>query len=296
LHRERELAEVTLRSIGDAVITTDPQLQITSLNPIAEAMTGWTGSEARGRSIEEIFQLFDALTGQPVTNPLREAIEHNAIMDLAGKTLLRHRYGFDTPVEDSSAPIHDNAGNVIGGVLVFHDISENRALALRMIHLTQHDTLTGLPNRNRLHGHISQALETARRRHHRAAVLYIDIDNFKQVNEVYGYAAGDSALRAVAMQLQKYLPAEDLLSRYGGDEFVALLPHLDQAGDVSSLCRTLIEKAEQTRVEGLPDLALRLSIGVSFFPDDAIEPEELLQHAETAVMAVKALGSEGFRF
>ena len=296
LHRERELAEVTLRSIGDAVITTDTQLRITSLNPIAEAMTGWTGSDALGKSIEEIFQLFDALTEEPVANPLRAAIERNIIVDLTGKTLLRHRHGFDTPVEDSSAPIHDHAGNVIGGVLVFHDISENRSLALKMIHLTQHDTLTGLPNRSRLHGHIGQALATARRRHQRAALLYIDIDNFKQINELYGYIAGDRALRAVASQLQKELPAHDLLSRYGGDEFVALLPHLDQAGDVSSLCRDLIEKCEQTRVEGLPDLALRLSIGVSFFPDDAIEPEALLQHAETAMMAVKALGPQGFRF
>ena len=296
LHQERELAEVTLRSIGDAVITTDPQLLITSLNPIAEAMTGWTGSEAQGKPIEQIFQLFDALTEQPVGNPLRAAIERNTIVDLTGKTLLRHRHGFDTPVEDSSAPIHDNAGNVIGGVLVFHDISENRSLALKMIHLTQHDTLTGLPNRSRLHGHIGQALDIARRRQQRAALLYIDIDNFKQINELYGYAAGDRALRAMALQLQEHLPADDLLSRYGGDEFVALLPHLDQAEDVAGLCRSLIEQGEQIRIDGLPDLLLRLSIGVSFFPDDALEPDELLQHAETAMMSVKTHAAQGFRF
>ena len=296
LHRERELAEVTLRSIGDAVITTDPQLRITSLNPIAEAMTGWTSSEAQGRLIEDIFQLFDAQHIQPVANPLRAAIEHNTIVDLVGRTLLRHRHGFDTPVEDSSAPIHDHAGNVIGGVLVFHDVSETRALALKMIHLTQHDTLTGLPNRSQLHGHIEQALATATRRQQRAALLYIDIDNFKQVNELYSQADGDRVLRALVTQIRRCLPGDELMSRYGGDEFVVVLPHLEGVGEAASLCQTLINHCEQTRVDGLLELALRVSIGISVFPDDATTPENLLQCAETALVAAKAQGQHGYRF
>ncbi|MEO9080056.1 MAG: PAS domain S-box protein, partial [Rhodanobacter sp.] len=256
LHRERELAEVTLRSIGDAVITTDPQLLITSLNPIAEAMTGWSSDEAQGHPIEEVFQLFDASNGQSVVNPLRTAIEGNTIVDLVGKILLRHRHGFDTPVEDSSAPIHDHAGNVIGGVLVFHDVSETRSLALKMIHLTQHDTLTGLPNRSQLHNHISQALVFANRRQQRAALFYIDIANFKQINEQHGNAAGDRVLRAFVTQLQSALPTEALLSRHGGDEFVVVLPHMESVGEAASLSQNLINLGEQTRVDGLPELNL----------------------------------------
>ncbi|OOG57938.1 GGDEF and EAL domain-containing protein [Rhodanobacter sp. C03] len=296
LHRERELAEVTLRSIGDAVITTDVQLRVTSLNPIAEAMTGWASDEAQGRPIEEIFQLLDAQHAQSVANPLRAAIEHNSIVDLAGRTLLRHRHGFDTPVEDSSAPIHDHAGNVIGGVLVFHDVSETRALALKMIHLTQHDTLTGLPNRSQLHTHIGQALASADRRQQRAALLHIDIDNFKQVNELHGNAAGDRVLRALTAQIQGCLSGDELLSRYGGDEFVVVLPHLDGVGAAAGLCQRLINQAEQTRVADLPELALRVSIGISVYPDDADEPESLLQHAEIALVAAKAQGQHGYRF
>ena len=235
LHRERELAEVTLRSIGDAVITTDPQLCVTSLNPIAEAMTGWSSDEAQGRPVEEVFQLFDAVHGQPVANPLRAAIGQNTIVDLAGRTLLRHRHGFDTPVEDSSAPIHDHAGNVIGGVLVFHDVSETRALALKMIHLTQHDTLTGLPNRSQLHEHLAQALAIAHRRQQRAALLYIDIHQFKRINDQHGHAVGDRVLRAFVAQLQRSLPGDALLSRHGGDEFVVVLPHMDSVGEAASL-------------------------------------------------------------
>ncbi|WP_426687649.1 sensor domain-containing protein [Rhodanobacter ginsengiterrae] len=296
LHRERELAEVTLRSIGDAVITTDPEVCVTSLNPIAEAMTGWSSAEAGGRPIEEIFQLFDAEGGHVVANPLRAAIEQNAIVDLAGKTLLRHRHGFDTPVEDSSAPIHDHAGNVIGGVLVFHDVSENRALALKMIHLTQHDTLTGLPNRSQLPGHVNRAIDSASRRRQRAAVLYIDIDNFKQVNELVGHSAGDQVLRSFISQLQRCLPGDELLSRYGGDEFVVVLPHIDSAGEAASLCLDLITHGEQTRIAGMPTLALHLSIGISVYPDDATTADELLQHAETALVAAKAQGQHGYRF
>jgi len=296
LHRERELAEVTLRSIGDAVITTDTQLLITSLNPIAEAMVGWSSAEAKGAPIERVFQLFDTLHGRPVANPLRTAIEHNTIVDLAGKALLRHRHGFDTPVEDSSAPIHDHAGNVIGGVLVFHDVSETRSLALKMIHLTQHDSLTGLPNRSQLHAHIDRAIAVANRRHQRAALLFIDIDQFKQINELHGHAAGDRVLQALVNRIQGCLPRDELLSRYGGDEFVVVLSQVENVGEVASLCQTLISECEQTRVEDLPELALHASIGVSIYPDDAQQPESLLLNAETALVAAKTQGQHGFRF
>ncbi|MEO6799826.1 MAG: EAL domain-containing protein [Rhodanobacter sp.] len=296
LHRERELAEVTLRSIGDAVITTDPQLRISSLNPIAEAMTGWSHAEAQGRPIEEVFQLFDATHGQPIVNPLRGAIEHNTIMDLVGRTLLRHRHGFDTPVEDCSAPIHDHAGNVIGGVLVFHDVSETRALALKLIHLTQHDTLTGLPNRSQLHDHLSHAIAAARRRQQRAALLYIDIHQFRQINEQHGHAGGDRVLRAFVSRLQRCLPVGALLSRHGGDEFVVVCSNLDSVGEAASLAQTLVDQGEQTLLDGMAELRLHLGIGISVYPDDADDPESLLQHAETALAAIRSQRRHGYRF
>ncbi|MGS1014585.1 sensor domain-containing protein [Rhodanobacter sp. UC4448_H15] len=296
LQRERELAEVTLRSIGDAVIITDPQSRIRSLNPIAEAMTGWRSAEAQGLPVEAVFQLFDAVDGRPVANPLRTAIDSNTIADLAGRTLLRHRHGFDTPVEDSSAPIHDHAGNVVGGVLVFHDVSETRAFALKLVHLTQHDTLTGLPNRSQLQDHLTQALANARRRQQRVALLYIDIHQFKQINDQHGQAAGDSVLRAFVAQLQRRLPAEAQLLRYGGDEFVVVLSALDSTSEAASLARALIDQGEQTRVDGLHALGLHLGIGISVYPDDALDPETLLQHAETALVALRSQGVHGCRF
>ncbi len=295
LHRERELAEVTLRSIGDGVITTNRQLQIASINPIAEAMTGWTQAEAHGRSVDEVFRVFDAAGDATLPNPLREAINANAIVDVSARSVLRHRHGFDTPVQHSCAPIHDHAGNVIGGVLVFHDVSEHRALALKMLHLTQHDALTGLPNRSQLQSRTELAIATAARRQQRCAMLHIGVGNFKQVNELYGRANGDRVLRALVAQMRLALTGDELLLRHDGDEFVVALPHLESAADAAAVCQRLLAFCVQTTVPDLPPLALRMSVGVSLFPDDAVDAERLLRHAEAAQRAARAQG-HGYRF
>jgi diguanylate cyclase (GGDEF)-like protein/PAS domain S-box-containing protein len=295
LFRERELAEVTLNSIGDAVITTDTGLQVTSLNPIAEAMTGWSHAEARGRPMDEIFQLEDARTGTPIDSPLHEALERNVIVDLAGKAALRHRNGFVTPVEDSAAPIHDLAGNVVGGVIVFHDISETRALALKMIHLAQHDTLTGLPNRSLVRSRIEQAVATAARRHQHGAVLHIDISQFKRINEMHGHEVGDRVLKAVATRIHDALRSDDMVSRCSGDEFVVLLPHIEDSGEAVELAERLLVECGQVRVEGGSSPGLRISIGISLFPDHADDADSLLHHADCAMYEVKANGRHGYR-
>ena len=295
LFRERELAEVTLNSIGDAVITTDTQLRVTSLNPIAEAITGWTHAEARGRPMGEIFQLQDAQTGAPMDNPLHEALARNVITDLAGRAALRHRNGFATPVEDSAAPIHDLAGNVIGGVLVFHDISETRALALKMIHLTQHDTLTGLPNRTLLRARIEQALATAARWQQHGALLHLDISQFKRINDLHGRETGDRVLQALARCIRAHLRSEDTVSRSGGDEFIVLLPHIEGSSEAIETAKRLLQGCERLMVDGVRNLRLRLSIGISIFPNDAHDADSLLHHADCAMYETRASGHHGYR-
>jgi diguanylate cyclase (GGDEF)-like protein/PAS domain S-box-containing protein len=296
LFRERELAQVTLDSIGDAVIAADLELRVTSLNPIAEGLTGWSAAEARGRPMDEVFRLRDARTGAALENPLRAAIERNAIVDLAGKAVLLHRNGFETPIEDSSAPIHDHAGHAIGGVLVFRDVSETRALALKMIHLTQLDTLTGLPSRSQMQGQIEQVVAAARRRQQRCALLHIDIDHFKHINEQHGPANGDRVLRAFAAQLRQALHDEDLLCRHHGDEFVVLLPQVETPAHAASVAQRLIACGERTAVAGLPELALHLSVGISLCPDDAADADTLLRNADSAMYEVKAGGRHSYRF
>ncbi len=296
LFRERELAEVTLRSIGDAVITTDLQHRVTSLNPIAEAMTGWTHAEAIGRPMSEVFKLIDSRTREPLHNPLLDAIARDAIVELKDGAVLLHRNGFETPIEDSAASIHDHAGSVIGGVLVFHDVSETRALALKMAHLAQHDTLTGLPNRSLLQSRLEQVLAAAKRRNDQAALLHIDIDHFKQVNDTLGHTAGDTLLRAFAAHLRNSLRNEDTVSRVGGDEFVVLLSHVDGRIGASRLCEKLMREWQASNAGKLAELTINFSVGISVFPDDAPDAESMLRNADVAMYEVKMQGSNGYRF
>ena len=296
LFRERELAEVTLRSIGDAVITTDLQHCVTSLNPIAEAMTGWSQSEAVGQPMSEVFRLIDSRTREPLHSPLLDAIARDAIVELKGNAVLLHRNGFETPIEDSAASIHDHAGSVIGGVLVFHDVSETRALALKMAHLAQHDTLTGLPNRSLLQSRLEQVLAAAVRRHDEAALLHIDIDHFKQINDALGHTAGDELLRSFAAHLRHNLRNEDTVSRIGGDEFVVLLSHVDGRSGASQLCEKLMRLWQASPASKMGEFNIGFSVGISVYPDDALEAEAMLRNADVAMYEVKMKGRNDYRF
>ncbi|HXP02251.1 MAG TPA: EAL domain-containing protein [Luteibacter sp.] len=298
LFRERELAEVTLKSIGDAVITTDPKLIVTSLNPIAEAMTGWSTHEAVGRPMDDIFQLRDPLTRQPIPNPLIMAVSKNSIVGLTTDAILVHRNGFDSPIEDSAAPIHDHAGNVVGGVVVFHDVSETRALALKMAHLAHHDTLTGLPNRALLTSRMEFAVTVAARRNQRAALLFVDVDHFKQINDSLGHAAGDALLQEVARRIRAAVRSDDTVSRLGGDEFVVLLPQIDGPSDASGVAEKVLAACSQAVGIGMDASALTISfsIGISVYPDDAVDAESLLRNADTAMYEAKMQGRNGYRF
>ena len=297
LFRERQLAEVTLNSIGDAVITTDVALNVTSLNPIAEAMTGWSSADAKGSPLDDVFRLRDMNNRQLLDNPLRQAMRRNAIVDFSGRAILLHRNGFETPIETSSALIHDHTGIVTGGVLVCHDISETRTLALKMIQLAQHDTLTGLPNRTLLYARIEQAATMAMQRHRQCAVLYLDLDHFRRVNDTLGHGVGDQVLQAVAQQIRSVLrDSEDMAFRYNGDEFVVLLPRVDDADEAASFARRLLDACAQTQVSQLPPLELRASVGISLFPRDGVEPDALVRTADAAMYEVKNQGRDGYCF
>jgi len=295
LFRERELAEVTLRSIGDAVITTDLQLRVTSLNPIAEAMTGWSHAEALGQPIEDVFRLIDGDSDELLRNPLREAIGRDTIVELRGNAMLVHRNGFRTPIEDSAASIHDHAGNVIGGVLVFHDVSATRALVLKMAHMAQHDTLTGLPNRHLLQARLAQVIAAARRRHGRAALIFINLDHFKHINDSLGHQTGDQLLRLFAAHLRGLLGGEHIVSRTAGDEFMVVLPHVDSAVDAAKTCELLMRRWHEHPPHELAELALSFSAGISLYPDDADDAEALIRHADTAMYEAKMQGRNSYR-
>src|SRR6185312_2810311 len=167
LFEEKELAQVTLNSIGDAVISTDVDGRVTYLNAAAQSMTGWPLEEGVGRSLEDVIQIADATTRKTVQNPMRLAIRENKTVGLTSNCVLIRRDGTEAAIEDSAAPIHDRRGHVTGAVMVFRDVSMARALSLKMAHLAQHDSLTDLPNRALLSDRLTQALALAHRNEQR---------------------------------------------------------------------------------------------------------------------------------
>ena len=197
LFEEKERIQITLHSIGDGVITTDAHGMVNYLNPVAEALTGWTTAEARGRHLSQIFQVINEQTRQPVANPVSRCLRKGKIFGLAHHSVLVHRDGPEYDIDDSVAPIRGRDGQVLGAVLVFHDVTENRRLTRQLAYDATHDALTGLINRSEFERRLERALSSARQYGARHALCYLDLDQFKIVNDTAGHAAGDELLRQV---------------------------------------------------------------------------------------------------
>jgi diguanylate cyclase (GGDEF)-like protein/PAS domain S-box-containing protein len=223
LFEEKERLRVTLSCIGDAVITTDVAGKVTYLNPVAETMTGWTAQEAYGLHLAEIFQIVNAQTNKPVPNPIEKVLRDKENVSLTPHTLLVQRGGKTFPIEDSAAPIRDQHGEVMGAVLVFHDVTHAQKMALEMTYQATHDALTGLINRREFERRLEHALQTGKQDKKEHSLLYLDLDQFKVVNDTCGHTAGDELLKQLTGVLQAKLRSGDTLARLGGDEFGVLL-------------------------------------------------------------------------
>jgi diguanylate cyclase (GGDEF)-like protein/PAS domain S-box-containing protein len=296
LFEEKERAQVTLNSIGDAVLTTDLVGNVTYLNLVAESMTGWSHEEALGRPISEVFNILDSTTRLAAENPMLRAIAEDRTVGLASNCVLIRRDGFESPIEDSAAPIHNRDGRVAGGVIVFHDVSESRAMALEMAHLAQHDFLTGLPNRLLLTERFSHAIGLAQRHKKQVGLLFLDLDNFKHINDSLGHAIGDQLLQSVANRLVARVRANDTVCRQGGDEFVILLDEIGQPQDAAHVAETLRAALDVPHLIGGHELHTSLSIGISIFPDDGTDVDVLMQNADTAMYHAKTSGRNNYQF
>ena len=293
---QQERAQVTLNSIGDGVLTTTLAGKVSYLNRVAETMTGWSLKDAVGLPLEEVFTLVEAETRKAPANPITRALVSNTTVKLPANCLLVRRDGTESPIEDSIAPIHNRDNEVTGAVIVFHDVSETRAMAQKMLHMAQHDFLTGLANRALITERLTRALGLAQRKKKQVALLFIDLDNFKQINDSLGHAVGDKLLQSVAQRLQEVVRATDTVCRQGGDEFVILLTEIEQRHDAAQVAEKLIAAFALPHVIHECELQITLSIGASVYPDDCKDVEEAFQHADEAMYRAKKIGRNNYQF
>ncbi len=290
LFAEKERLRVTLGSIGDGVITTDLSGTVTYLNPVAEEMTGWKNADAIGQPFPLIFNIVNGDTRLPALNPVAVVLREQEVAGLAEETVLIHRDGFEFPIEDSASPIRDHAGKIVGVVLVFHDVSHARQMATRMTHQATHDALTGLINRPEFERRVALAIQSGALESKEHCMLYLDLDQFKIVNDTCGHIAGDELLRLLTNVLQGKLRAGDTLARLGGDEFGLLLDTCPLAPAVR-IAEMIRQTVKDFRFSwGDTTFAIGVSIGVVTFGTAGTSVADILRMADEACYISKDMG------
>lgn len=295
VYEQQERAQVTLNSIGDGVLTINLAGSVTYLNRVAEMMTGWSLNDSLGSPVEDVFTLIEAETRKAV-NPLSSTLKSDDAVKLQSNYLLVSRDGIESPIEFSVSPIHTRQNEVSGSAIVFHDVSETRAMAQKMLHMAQHDFLTGLANRALLTERLTRAIGLAQRKKKQVGLLFIDLDNFKQINDTLGHAVGDKLLQSVAKRLTDTVRATDTVCRQGGDEFVVLLTEIEHCRDAAQVAEKLIAEFALPHVIHECQIDVTLSIGVSIYPDDGNDVESLFQHADAAMYGAKTAGRNNYQF
>jgi len=289
LAEQHELLRVTLQSIGDAVITTDAESQVTWLNPAAERLTGWLLAEALGRPLALVFHIVNEKNRQPTENSVTACLQ-GKIVDLANHNVLISRNGDEFGIEDSAAPIRNPIGDILGAVLVFHDVTEQRRLSGEMSYRATHDTLTGLINRAEFETRLHRTLDKARGDGTEHALLYIDLDQFKLVNDACGHSVGDQLLQQVAKLLREVVRERDTLARLGGDEFGVILEHCS-ADQARRLAQKICDRMEEFRFLH-DERRFRIGTSIGLVPVDNrwANTTAALQAADTSCYAAKEAG------
>ncbi|MES2299130.1 MAG: EAL domain-containing protein [Pseudomonadota bacterium] len=297
LFQEKERSRVILEAIGEAVLGTDLSGQVDYLNPVAESMTGWPLGGARGLPLAQVAYLIDGTTREVVWDHVHSAIEHDKpVQGIAGMLLVR-RDGHETAVDMSVGPLHERDGKLSGAVVVLHDASASQAATFKkMTYLAEHDFLTGLPNRLMLNDRIGQAISHCARSGTGLAVLFLDLDNFKHVNDSLGHAVGDKLLQSVAQRLGACIRQSDTVSRQGGDEFIIVTTDERHAQDAAQSARKVLTEIAAPHIIDGHHLQVTTSVGISVYPDDGNDADTLVKNADTAMYHAKSQGRDNYQF
>ncbi len=290
LHNEKERLQVTLHSIKEAVITTDVEGRVTYLNPIAEQLTGWVNAEAKGKLSSELFRIIDELTGNDVEDPVHACLQDEKTENVSIHNVLINRYDEQIAVIDTAAPMRDCEQKIIGVVLALRDVSEERRLQQQLMFQARHDELTGLINRREFEQRLTDTLASAKEEGKVHAVLYLDLDQFKLVNDTCGHFAGDALLRQLTMLLHGKIRVTDTLARLGVDEFGVILD------DCSLQCATKTSQDLLEMVRGFRfvwvdrPFDISVSIGLIMVDAESKEISRIMSAADMACYAAKDLG------
>ena len=287
---QHELLRVTLKSIGDAVITTDSAGRVNWLNPAAEKLTGWSVEEAQGSLLEQVFRVIDEDSRTPITDHIITCMKHGPITDANKNCILIKRDGTEINIEDSVAPIKNQTDNLLGIVLTFRDVTENRRQSTELQYRATHDPLTDLVNRAEFENTLESAFNRCKNKGQINALMYIDLDRFKTVNDSCGHKAGDELLQKTASVLSQHVRSTDTLARIGGDEFAVILEECtcQQAHRVAlDICKDV---AELKFVRNGKQLQIGTSIGLVPLDVRWESTADILQAADSCCYAAKKAG------
>lgn len=291
-----ERSHVILQSIGDAVVVTDAAGLVEYLNQPAQKLMGWTQQAAQGKPLVEVFHLLNAKTREPVIDPVARVLHETKISAHDGLAVLIAHDGRELMIEDSAAPVRDERGNINGVVMVFRDITAQKAAQSQIAQLVYHDHLTGLPNRRLLQDRVEKAISKAERRRGRMALLQVDLDHFKVINDTLGHELGDMLLSVAGNRLASCVSDQDTIARTGGDEFVVLLADIKSANDAAAAAQKILQElsapyhVDDTQLHSTP------SIGISIYPEDGEDFVMLMKHADAAMYHTKESGRASYRF
>ncbi|WP_159451568.1 EAL domain-containing protein [Planktothrix sp. PCC 11201] len=290
LRQSRELAQVTLQSIGDAVITTNSRGEIESLNPVAEELTGWSLIEAKGLPLNDVFKILDSQTHNFSASPVQKVLEEGCIFDFSDNVILKAKDGKERSIDNSAAPIRSREGEIIGAVLVFRDVTQERELTRRLSWQACHDALTGLINRSEFEKRVTQTLQMLSKSSNHHAIGYLDLDQFKIINDTCGHLAGDELLRQLSFLLQSQVTERDTLARLGGDEFGLLLNNysLDEAYQKAVHLCDIVKDFRFTWEEKV--FSIGVSIGLVEINNQTCDLATILSAADAACYAAKNQG------
>lgn len=271
-----------INNMGDGLIAVDLDGFIQLINPIGEILTGWSAADVIDKNIAEIYQVKDLDQGIMLKQiPILKVFEEKETFSVKNRFSLTRKDGTQIPISETASAIVDASGNLAGAILLFREISDDLEAESRVEHLATHDFLTGLPNRRLFIDRLETEISQSRRRLQKIGVIYIDLSDFKQINDTLGHDIGDKVLKKVAQILKKNTRESDTVARIGGDEFSILLSNMQDRKDLVSAVAKVIAAFEQPVQIGDRMMDIGISMGDALFPDDADDVENLLDHADT---------------